>query len=215
MNDRTKSVLLRDNPDLRRYLFTENPAPGPSHPAPWLEFSVATMPKDGVYPPLRFSQNFQKIDFVYLDQILDTLALEQDPNASVDSTLSREAKHNFWHYWKTKPLPYAGMFAKKTWHMWRAGPRDTMKLLGWRVFHLAVVLFAFAGLVVLAVRRRWEALVLGALIIGITAEGTLLLAAERRVLVLVPIVGALAGAGAVWAFGWVSARFRNRPAATA
>jgi hypothetical protein len=198
MNDRTKSVLLAQNPGLRRYLFNEFPPPEPSHPNPWLNVSLTSLPNDGIEPNLLVSQKFEAVNFVFLDQILDTLAAQRHPGVPIDKALSQDAKHNFWHYTKTKPFPYALMFAKKTWHMWRAGPRDTMKIATWATFHAIVVLLGLAGLVILALRRRWEAVVLGALILGITAEGTLLLAAERRVLVLIPVVGALAGATAVW-----------------
>ena len=206
MNDKTKSVLLADNPDLRRYLFNENPPPRPSHPDPWLNLSLAALPADGIQPQRLISQNVQPTNFVFLDSILDTLAAQQDPTKSVDSVLARQAKHNFWHYATTQPLPYAWMFVKKTWHMWRAGPRDTMKVATWAMFHRVVVVLGLTGLVLLARRRRWEAVVLGALIVGVTAEGTLLLAAERRVLVLMPLIGALAGAATVWLANSVRAR---------
>jgi hypothetical protein len=208
MNDKTKSVLLADNPELRRFLFTEKPRPEPSRPVPWLRLSQPSLPRDGIEPQQLLSQDFEKVNFVFLDQILDALAAQRHPGLAVDKALSRDAKHNFSHYWRTKPLPYAWMYAKKTWHMWRAGPRDTMKVPSWATFHAVVVLLALIGLIVLAVRRRWEALVLGALTVGITAEGTLLLAAERRVLVLLPLVGALAGAGAIWLTG----HMRRQPA---
>ncbi|MDX6651812.1 MAG: hypothetical protein QOJ38_593 [Solirubrobacterales bacterium] len=212
MNDKTKSVLLADNPGLRRFLFTEKPRPQPSLPTPWLSLSLPQLPKDGIEPRRLLSQDFEQVNFVFLDQILDTLAAERHPGLPVDAALSKDAKHNFWHYWTTKPLPYAWMYAKKTWHMWRAGPRDTMKLPLWRAFHLAIVLLALTALIALAIRRRWEATVIGALTLGITAEGTLLLAAERRVLVLLPLISTLAGAATVWLAHLASKR-RSRPAA--
>ena len=201
MNDKTKSVLLADNPELRRYLFAEKPRPEPSQPVPWLRLSQTSLPRSGIQPQRHFSQEFEAINFVFLDQILETLAAQRHPGLTVDAALSRDAKENFRHYWRTEPLPYAWMYAKKGWHMWRAGPRDTMKAPGWSVFHGVVVVLGLIGLVVLALRRRWEALVLGTLTVGITLTGILLLAAERRVLVLMPLVCALAAAGALWLAG--------------
>jgi zinc transporter ZupT len=65
---------------------------------------------------------------------------------------------------------------------------------------------------VLAWRRRWEALVLGTLIGGITVLGGLLLAVPRRNVPLMPLVLTLAATGAVWlaitAGGWLAERRR-------
>jgi hypothetical protein len=63
---------------------------------------------------------------------------------------------------------------------------------------------------VLAWRRRWEALVLGVVIAGITLLGGLLLAVPRRNVPLMPLVLTLAAAGAAWlsvvAGGWLAQR---------
>ena len=61
----------------------------------------------------------------------------------------------------------------------------------------------------LAWRRRWEALLLGAIFLAITALSALLVASPRRVLVMLPLVAALAGVGASWA--WVELDGRRRP----
>ena len=50
----------------------------------------------------------------------------------------------------------------------------------------------------LAVQRRWEALLLATILLGITAVCALLVASPRRVLVTMPVVAALAGVGATW-----------------
>jgi hypothetical protein len=74
-----------------------------------------------------------------------------------------------------------------------------------------LVAFGALGLALLAWRRRWEALLLGAVLLGITAIGALLVASPRRVLVMVPLVAALAGVGATWA--WAELRGWRRPKA--
>ena len=53
--------------------------------------------------------------------------------------------------------------------------------------------------IVLARRRRWEALLLATIFLSITAISALLVASPRRVLVMLPLVAALAGVGIVWA----------------
>ena len=54
----------------------------------------------------------------------------------------------------------------------------------------------------LAWRRRWEALLIGVVFLAITAISALLVASPRRVLVMLPLLAALAGSGAVFAAGW-------------
>ena len=50
-------------------------------------------------------------------------------------------------------------------------------------------------MIVLAAQRRWEALLLATIFVGITAICALLVASPRRVLVTMPLVAALAGVG--------------------
>ncbi len=73
-----------------------------------------------------------------------------------------------------------------------------MREPGWEVLHWALVGFGLLGLVVLAWRRRWEALVLATVFLSITALSALLVASPRRVLVMLPLVAALAGLGVAW-----------------
>jgi hypothetical protein len=58
----------------------------------------------------------------------------------------------------------------------------------------------------LAWRRRWEALVIAAVFLAITAISALLVASPRRVLVMVPLIAALAGTGAAWLGGLIASR---------
>ena len=104
------------------------------------------------------------------------------------------------------------MVVTKMWNVWRRGSGPTMRAGGWIAFHYAILALAVVGLAVLAWRRRWEALVLGTLIVGITVLGGLLLAVPRRNVPLMPLVLTLAAAGAVWlaltAGAWLAERRR-------
>ena len=83
-------------------------------------------------------------------------------------------------------------------------------------YHYALLALALVGLAVLAWRRRWEALVIGLLIAGITVLGGLLLAVPRRNVPLMPLVMALAATGGAWIAltvgGWLAERRGPRPA---
>ena len=108
-----------------------------------------------------------------------------------------------------EPLEYAGFVAEKIGRIWSHGPRDVMREPGWEVFHWALVALGLLGLVVLMRRRRWEALLLATIFIAITAIGALLVASPRRVLVVLPLLAALAGVGAVWVRDAFEARIRH------
>jgi hypothetical protein len=109
-------------------------------------------------------------------------------NSSVsDAALAKIGRENFRKYVREEPLEYAGMVVTKMWNVWRRGSGPTMRAGGWIAFHYVVLGLAILGLGVLAWRRRWEALVLGTLIGGITLLGGLLqlrgrLAHSRRFL---------------------------------
>ena len=83
-----------------------------------------------------------------------------------------------------------------------------MREPGWELLHWALVAFGLIGLAVLALQRRWEALLLATIFVAITAISALLVASPRRVLVMMPLVAALAGVGAASgaALGWSCTR---------
>ncbi len=172
-NDDTKAALL-SRPAVRGFIHAAHPA----------------------LPPSRY-------DSVFLDEILRELARRRHPGLDTDAALARMGRHNLSTYLGDDPGSYAEMFARKALNMWKntAGGRGlpVMRRAGWLGFHRALVLLGLAGIVLLAARRRWEAVVLGSIVVGITLIGTLLLPSPRRTLILLPLICAAAALAAVWA----------------
>ena len=133
-----------------------------------------------------------------LEQILARLAAQRYPNLETDKALSRMGREQLWDDISEEPLEYAGFVATKVGRIWSHGPRDVMREPVWEALHWALVGLGLLGLVVLAWRRRWEALLLATIFLSITALSALLVASPRRVLVMLPLVAALAGVGATW-----------------
>jgi hypothetical protein len=144
-----------------------------------------------------------------LEQILARLAAQRYPGLQTDKALSRMGREQLWDDISEEPLEYAGFVATKIGRIWSHGPRDVMREPGWELLHWALVASGLIGLIVLALRRRWEALLLATIFVAITAISALLVASPRRVLVMMPLVAALAGVGAVWL--GTSLRGRRRP----
>lgn len=134
-----------------------------------------------------------------LEQILNRLAADRYPGLETDQALSKLGKEQLWDGVSEEPAEYAGFVATKVWRIWAQGPRDVMQEPVWKVLHWALVAFGLLGLAILAWRRRWEALLLGTIFLAITVLSALLVASPRRVLVLVPLLAALAGVGLTWA----------------
>jgi hypothetical protein len=145
--------------------------------------------------------------------LLDGVA-KKYPGMERDAALARIGRENFRKYATEQPGAYARMVASKMWNVWRRGSGPTMRASGWVAFHYALLAFAIVGLAVLAIRRRWEALVLAVLIGGITVLGGLLLAVPRRNVPLIPLVCVLAAGGGYWlvvtASGWLAERRGRR-----
>jgi 4-amino-4-deoxy-L-arabinose transferase-like glycosyltransferase len=144
-----------------------------------------------------------------LEQILARLAAQRYPNLSSDEALGRMGREQLWDDLTEQPAEYAGFVATKVWRIWSHGPRDVMERPGWELFHWALIAFALLGLTLLTwdrnvfslhtkdkALRRWEVALLATAFISITAISALLVASPRRVLVMLPLVAALAGVGA-------------------
>ncbi|MDX6662178.1 MAG: hypothetical protein QOG09_280 [Solirubrobacterales bacterium] len=128
--------------------------------------------------------------------ILDRVAARY-PELSRDAALAKIGRENLKHDITEEPLAYAGMLARKTGRMWTPSGRSMHPALP-TVLHYCLLALALAALIVLARRRRIEALVIGLIVLGITATGALLLAGTRRNVVLMPLVITLASFAATW-----------------
>ena len=133
-----------------------------------------------------------------LEQILAALAAQRYPDLATDAALARMGRERLWDDVSERPLEYLGFLGDKLWLIWGHGPRDVMRDPGWALFHWVLLALGLVGLARLAWQRRWEALLLGAVLLSATAIGALLVATPRRALVTIPLVAALAGAGVAW-----------------
>jgi 4-amino-4-deoxy-L-arabinose transferase-like glycosyltransferase len=144
-----------------------------------------------------------------LEQILARLAAQRYPRLETDRALSKMGKEQLWDDLSEEPFEYAGFVATKVWRIWTHGQRAVMQESGWKLFHWALLVFGLIGLAVLALRRRWEALLIATIFLAITAISALLVASPRRVLVMMPLLAALAGVGAVSTLDLLRTRIRD------
>jgi hypothetical protein len=133
-----------------------------------------------------------------LEQILARLGEHTYPGLEPDQALSKMGKEQLGHDVSDHTGEYIGFVAGKIGRIWSHGPRAVMREPLWEALHWALLGLGLLGLAVLAYRRRWEALLIGAVFLAITAISALLVASPRRVLVLIPLLAACAGAGTVW-----------------
>jgi 4-amino-4-deoxy-L-arabinose transferase-like glycosyltransferase len=150
-----------------------------------------------------------------LEQILARLAADRHPGMETDQALSKMGKEQFRDGIREEPVEYAGFIATKVWRIWSQGPRDVMQEPVWKALHWALVALGLLGLALLAWRRRWEALLIATIFLAITALSALLVASPRRVLVLVPLLGALASVGLARLASWHAYSEANSPIAAA
>jgi dolichyl-phosphate-mannose-protein mannosyltransferase len=146
------------------------------------------------------------LERVRLEQILAALAAQRYPGLESDEALARMGRERLWDDVSERPLEYAGYLAAKLAHAWGHGPREVMEKPGWELLHWALLGFASIGLVVLIRRRPREALLLGALLVAVSAIVALLVASPRRVLAAMPLVAALAGVGVAWVWELIGER---------
>ncbi len=129
--------------------------------------------------------------------LLDAVARKY-PKMERDAALGRIGRENFRKYFTRHPGEYVQMVLTKMWNVWHRGSGPTMSATGWIAFQYVILGLALVGLAVMALRRRFEALLLGVLIGGMTLLGGVLLAIPRRNVPLMPLVLALAATGAAW-----------------
>jgi len=141
-----------------------------------------------------------------LEQILARLAAHRYPSLEADEALSRMGRERLGDAIAEEPLAYLDFVAAKIGRLWAHGPRDIMRAPTWEAFHWLLVALGLAGLIVLALRRRWEAPLLATIFLAVTAISAVLVASPRRVLVTMPLVAALAGVGPTW----LAAKLRAR-----
>jgi hypothetical protein len=149
-----------------------------------------------------------------LEQILARLAQARYPGMETDKALSKMGKEQLWDDVSEHTGEYAGFVATKIGRIWSHGPRDVMREPTWEVVHWLLVAFGLLGLAILAWQRRWEALLLGTIFLAITALSALLVASPRRVLVLIPLLAALAAPALAYltaSFGSASDRRLTKP----
>jgi 4-amino-4-deoxy-L-arabinose transferase-like glycosyltransferase len=144
-----------------------------------------------------------------LERVLSRVAAERYPGLETDAALGRMGRKNLEDDITQEPIAFTGMLVDKAYESWTDAPRTVMEREPWRALQLGVIVLALLGLVVLAIRRRFEAVVLGLVLAYMTAVGALLIASPRRELVVLPVLAALAGTGTISAYEWLHARIRH------
>ncbi|MGH2969651.1 MAG: hypothetical protein ACRDK0_11390, partial [Solirubrobacteraceae bacterium] len=140
---------------------------------------------------------YEQVRDTEMQPLLDRVARKY-PELGRDAALARIGRENFVKYATEQPFDYAWMVIRKIQNMWDRGSSAAMSPKGWFAYHRLLVFWALAALIGLAWRRRWEALPIGLLVLGITLVGGLLLAVPRRALPLMPFVLALTAVTIVW-----------------
>ncbi len=144
-----------------------------------------------------------------MNPLLDEIAKEY-PQLPRDEALGRVGRENLVRWATEEPRAVAQMMAGKIAHMWHGSGSPSYTPAG-GVVHYLVLVFGFAGLVLLIVRRRWEVLPFLVLLVGISLIGGLLLAGTRRNLPVMPLVIVLAGVSLTAAADWARERVGRRP----
>jgi hypothetical protein len=138
------------------------------------------------------------VENLRLEQILARLAESEHPGMEPDQALSKMGKEQLRDDIEHHTGEYISFVATKVGRIWSHGPRAIMRTPVWEALHWALLVLGMLGLAVLAYLRRWEALLIGAVFLAITAISALLVASPRRVLVLIPLLSACAGFAVAW-----------------
>jgi 4-amino-4-deoxy-L-arabinose transferase-like glycosyltransferase len=133
-----------------------------------------------------------------LERLLARIAAREYPGVDLDVALGRLGRRQLGYDVSEHPAEFASLLATKAYRTWTTPARGIMESPPWRALQVGLLLFALLGLGLLAAARRFEALVLGLILLYVTAVGALLIASPRRELVVLPVIAALAGAGIAW-----------------
>jgi 4-amino-4-deoxy-L-arabinose transferase-like glycosyltransferase len=159
---------------------------------------------------IRLEPDSDALDEIDPVPLFDRVA-ERYPDLSRDDALGRVGRENLEQYLSEDPVGYAGMTVRKVWRMWSSGIGEAMSSTPGRVVQVALVLAGIAGLLLLAWRRRWEAIAMALPILLVTAIGAATLAPPRRNEILMTLVLPLAAV----AFTEAAARLPGRHQAEA
>ncbi len=190
-------AVLERNPAVRRELMAGGPAPPPGGASPRILFSQRRPPAPD-NPRQALARRSSEAQPPTLERILAALAARRHPGVDSDVALARMGRDQLWHDLTREPWRYAGFLANKLNLLWLHGPRSVMREPAWALLHFLLIGFGAIGLAVLIAARRFEALLIGAILLSITLIGLLLVASPRRVLIAVPLIAPLAGVGALW-----------------
>lgn len=144
-----------------------------------------------------------------LERVLAKVAAETYPGLETDAALARLGRQNLSDDITREPLDFAAMLLGKAYETWTDTPREVMQRQPWRTLQWAIVVLSLLGLVSLGVRRRFELVPAAIVLAYMTGVGALLIASPRRELVVLPLMAALAAAGATWSVDSL-ARWRRR-----
>jgi 4-amino-4-deoxy-L-arabinose transferase-like glycosyltransferase len=139
----------------------------------------------------------EEVNLKPMEPLLDRVA-SRYPDLERDAALAKLGRQNLETLVSEEPLELVAMMGRKIARMWRSGSGPSMNSIPAGAVHVFGCVFGLVGLVLLAWRRSREALVIGLLILGVTAIGAVLLASTRRNLILMPLAFALAGTSVSW-----------------
>lgn len=134
------------------------------------------------------------VENLRLEQILARLAEARYPGMEPDQALSKMGREQLRTDISDHFGEYVEFVAAKVGRIWSHGPRAIMRTPVWEALHWALLTLGLLGLALLAYLRRWEALLIGAVFLAVTLISAFLVASPRRVLVLIPLLSACAGA---------------------
>jgi hypothetical protein len=139
---------------------------------------------------------------IYRGQAVAALAHRLHPGENTDSALTSMAIDSYTHALTHEPARLAGFVAGKVWLGWTDPTRGVMRFPLWRALQIALIVAAALGLAVGLARRRFDAVAFAVVLLVVTLVQALFIASPRRVLVLLPLLSALAGLGVTWLWAW-------------